>query len=113
MPGVYLGALIVSALGVLAVDLRHRLAFGAAPLRTALLIGCGTAFLLVWDLVGIASGVFVRGDSPLLVGIDLAPHLPLEEPVFLAFLSHLALVTYAVVTRVRDARRRMRAPETT
>ncbi|WP_065570339.1 lycopene cyclase domain-containing protein [Microbacterium oleivorans] len=113
MPGVYLGALIVSALGVLAVDLRHRLALGSAPGRTALLIGCGTVFLLVWDLVGIATGVFVRGDSPLLIGIDLAPHLPLEEPVFLAFLCHLALVIHAIVTRVRAARGRPRGPETT
>ncbi|MFL0566232.1 lycopene cyclase domain-containing protein [Microbacterium sp. 179-I 1D1 NHS] len=113
MPGLYLGALIVSALGVLAVDLRHRLAFGGAPRRTAVLVLCGTVFLLVWDLVGIATGVFVRGDSPLLIGMDLAPHLPLEEPVFLAFLCHLTLVVHAGVTRARASRRRPRGQETT
>ena len=105
MAGLYLVALIVSALGVLAVDLRHRLALGAAPGRTLLLIVCGTVSLLVWDIAGIASGVFVRGDSPLLLGVDLAPHLPLEEPVFLAFLCHLTLVVHAIALRVAARRR--------
>jgi len=105
VPGLYLGALILSALGVIAIDLRHRLAVAADPGRSLLLIACGTAFLLAWDLVGIATGVFVRGDSPLLVGIDLAPHLPLEEPVFLAFLCHLTLVVHALVTRRRTRAR--------
>ena len=43
----------------------------------------------MWDAVGIATGVFVKGDSPIFVGILLAPELPLEEPFFLAFLSYL------------------------
>jgi lycopene cyclase domain-containing protein len=108
VPGLYLGALIISALGIILIDVRHRLALAVAPGRTLLLIACGTAFLLVWDLVGIASGVFVRGDSPLLLGIDLAPHLPLEEPVFLAFLCHLCLVVHAIALRLRHRRRRGR-----
>ncbi len=65
---------------------------GATPGRTAAAVGIGTAFFLAWDAVGIATGVFVKGDSPLLLGIDIAPQLPLEEPFFLAFLSYLALV---------------------
>jgi lycopene cyclase domain-containing protein len=60
----------------------------------------GTLFFLAWDAVGIATGVFVKGDSPLLLGIDLAPHLPLEEPFFLAFLSYLGLVTWAGAMRL-------------
>ncbi|MEW1833921.1 lycopene cyclase domain-containing protein [Microbacterium sp. NPDC079995] len=105
MTGLYLVALVVSALGVLTVDLRHRLALGAAPGRTLLLVACGTVFLLIWDIAGIATGVFVRGDSPLLLGVDLAPHLPLEEPVFLAFLCHLTLVVHALATRIAARRR--------
>jgi len=106
VPGLYLGALLVSVLGVILIDVRHRLALAVAPGRALLLIASGTAFLLVWDLVGIATGVFVRGDSPLLLGIDLAPHLPLEEPVFLAFLCHLTLVVHAIVVRLRKRRSR-------
>lgn len=94
MPGLYLLALLVSAAGVAALDVRFRLAAAVAPARTVVAVAIGTAFFLLWDVVGITYGVFVRGDSPLLLGVDLAPHLPLEEIVFLAFLSYLALVVY-------------------
>ena len=49
----------------------------------------------MWDAVGIATGVFVKGDSPIFVGILLAPELPLEEPFFLAFLCYLAVVLWS------------------
>lgn len=109
MPGLYLLALLVSATGIAALDARFRLAFWAAPGRTAGAIVLGTAFFVAWDAVGIATGVFVKGDSPALLGIDLAPHLPLEEPVFLAFLCYLALVVDAAARR-RVTRRRDPAP---
>ena len=87
-PGLYLAAILASAAGVA----RARRALAArrvararhGPRRPSAI---GTAFFLAWDAVGIATGVFVKGDSPLLLGIDLAPQLPLEEPFFLAFLS--------------------------
>lgn len=104
MPGIYLAAILASAAGVLLLDRRWRLAAWSEPGRTALAVGIGTAFFLVWDAVGIAAGVFVKGDSPLLIGIDLAPHLPLEEPFFLAFLCYLALVAWAGARRVLPRR---------
>jgi lycopene cyclase domain-containing protein len=105
MPGLYLLALLISIAGVGALDARFRLALWVHPARTATAVGIGTAFFLAWDAVGIATGVFVKGGSPLLVGIDLAPHLPLEEPVFLAFLCYLALVVHAASLRVTRRRR--------
>ena len=108
MPGLYLAAILVSAAGIALLDRRWRLAAWRAPARTAIAVAIGTAFFLVWDAVGIAAGVFVKGDSPLLLGIDVAPHLPIEEPVFLAFLCYLALVTWAAAARL-TARRRQRA----
>ena len=105
MPGLYLAAILFSALGVLLIDRRWRLAAWQAPARTALAVGIGTAFFLAWDAVGIATGVFVKGDSALLLGVDLAPHLPLEEPVFLAFLSYLALVAWSGALRLTERRR--------
>ena len=110
MPGIYLAAILVSAAGVLLLDWRWRLAAGRAPRRTALAVGIGTAFFLAWDAVGIAAGVFVKGDSALLLGVDLAPHLPLEEPVFLAFLSYLALVAWCGALRLRERRKTDAAP---
>ncbi|MDY0828859.1 lycopene cyclase domain-containing protein [Microbacterium sp. BG28] len=104
MPGLYLLALLISIAGVGALDARFRLALWARPRRTVAAVAIGTAFFLVWDAVGIVTGVFVKGGSPLLVGIDLAPHLPLEEPVFLAFLCYLALVVHAASLRVTERR---------
>jgi len=112
VPGLYLLALLVSAAGIAALDARFRLAFWAAPARTTGAIVLGTAFFVAWDAVGIATGVFVKGDSPLLLGIDLAPHLPLEEPVFLAFLCYLALVVDAAARRRIAGGRREPAPGT-
>ncbi len=100
MPGTYLAAILLSAAGIVVLDVRFRLALRTRPGRTAAAVAIGTAFFLVWDAVGIATGVFVKGDSPLYVGLDLAPHLPVEEPVFLAFLCYLALVVHAAASRL-------------
>ena len=62
-------------------------------------VGIGTAFFLLWDAVGITTGVFLKGDSSLFTGIDLAPELPLEELFFLAFLCYLGLVVWAAALR--------------
>ena len=104
MPGLYLLVLLVSFAGVAALDVRLRLALPVTPGRTTAAVAIGTVFFLVWDAVGIAAGVFVKGDSPLLVGLDLAPHLPIEEPVFLAFLCYLGLVVWAGALRVAERR---------
>jgi lycopene cyclase domain-containing protein len=110
MPGAYLLILLVSLGGIIALDARLRLVLWSAPRpssdegRAIAAVLVGTVFFLAWDAVGIATGVFVKGDSPYLLGIDLAPHLPVEEPVFLAFLCYLALVVHAAVIRVLTAR---------
>lgn len=99
VPGLYLAAILVSTAGVAALDARFRLAAWQHPTRTLVAVAIGTLFFLAWDAAGIALGIFVKGDSPALVGIDLAPHLPLEEPFFLAFLCYLALVVAGGVSR--------------
>ncbi len=104
MPGVYLLLLLISAGGLVALDARFRLAFWRTSWRTSATVVIGTVFFLAWDAVGSTAGVFVKGDSPLLLGIDLAPHLPIEEPVFLAFLCYLALLIHAAVLRWGAAR---------
>lgn len=100
VPGLYLAAILVSAAGVAALDLRFRLVAARGAGRAAAAVAIGTVFFLLWDLAGIALGIFVKGDSPALLGVDLAPHLPLEEPVFLAFLCYLALVCAAAAQRL-------------
>ena len=105
VPGLYLAAILISGAGILLIDRRWRLAAWRSPGRTAAAVLIGTCFFLAWDAVGIAAGVFVKGGSPLLLGVDLAPHLPLEEPFFLAFLCYLALVVWAGAHRMGERRR--------
>ncbi|WIM73435.1 hypothetical protein QP028_04065 [Corynebacterium suedekumii] len=49
------------------------------------------ALFLAWDALGIITGSFYRGASGYMTGIELAPEMPLEEPIFLFFLTYLTL----------------------
>lgn len=104
MPGLYLLAILVSAAGIITLDARFRLAAWRSPGRTAAAVAVGVVFFLAWDAVGIATGVFLKGDSPLFTGVDIAPELPLEEVFFLAFLCYLGLVVWAAALRLIERR---------
>ena len=95
--------------GIAALDARWRLAAWSAPGRTA--ARCDRHGVL--PRLGRRrhrDGRVREGRQPALVGVDLAPHLPLEEPFFLAFLCYLALVMWAAAaSRARRERARMRA----
>lgn len=105
----YLGALLVSLAGMVALDVRFRLFFAAAALRAAIVMVAGVAFFLAWDLAGIGAGVFFRGATGLLTGVQLAPELPLEEPFFLALLCYTTMNLYCWSSR-RPRRRRESGP---
>jgi lycopene cyclase domain-containing protein len=104
VPGLYLLAILVSAAGIITLDARFRLAAWRSPVRTAAAVAVGVVLLLAWDAVGIATGVFLKGDSPLFTGVDIAPELPLEEVFFLAFLCYLGLVVWAAALRLIERR---------
>lgn len=106
----YLALLLASIAGVAALDLRWRLFFGRSPRRALVVVAAGTAFLLLWDFAGIAAGIFLREANPWSTGLLLAPHLPIEEPVFLAFLCQLTMTVHGGAERLR-ARRSPRTPE--
>jgi len=106
----YLAGLVV-VIGCMAlIDARWRLVFWRAPLAATVTVAVGMAFFLVWDAAGIATGVFFRGDSRIVTGIELAPELPLEEPVFLFFLCYLTLVLVLGGERILAARSRRVSP---
>ena len=92
MSFVYLAVLLFSAAGVLIVDRRYRLFCWAEPARAAAVLVAGTVFFVLWDLAGIGLGVFFHGAGPYMTGLMLAPELPVEELVFLAFLCELTMV---------------------
>ncbi|MBM7504568.1 lycopene cyclase domain-containing protein [Agromyces aurantiacus] len=105
----YLAGLLV-VIGCMAlIDARWRLVFWRAPVAAAVTVAVGVAFFLLWDAAGILLGVFFRGDSSIVTGIELAPELPLEEPVFLLFLCYLTLVLVLGVERMLRAREARRA----
>jgi lycopene cyclase domain-containing protein len=92
MRWLYLACLLVSLAGMVAIDRRWRLFLFAAPRRAAATLACGVVFFLLADVAAILLGFYGRGQSPALSGIEIAPHLPIEEVVFVTFLCHLTMV---------------------
>lgn len=106
MSFLYLVALVTSLVGIGLLDFRHKLAFfGGAIVRSAAIIAVSVVFFLVWDVVGIATGVFFRGSGPWMTGVLLGPELPLEELFFLMVLTYSTLVSYLWAIKALEARR--------
>ncbi|MFH5823926.1 lycopene cyclase domain-containing protein [Georgenia sp. AZ-5] len=95
----YLGALVVSLACMVETDRRWRLFLWADARRGAAVLACGVAFFLAWDLVAIRLGMFERGGSPAMTGLEVLPHLPVEELVFVTFFCYLTMVLHALVRR--------------
>lgn len=91
MSVLYLLTLLVSLAGMIVLDWRFRLFFWRSPGRAGLVLGLGVLFFLAWDLLGIGLGIFYRGETVLMTGLQLAPELPVEEFFFLAFLGYLTM----------------------
>ncbi len=105
---VYLAALLAASGCMLLLDRRFRLFFWRDPLAATIVTVVGTAFFLLWDVWGIALGIFLRGEAVIATGIVLAPELPIEEPVFLVFLVLCTMVLYTGSARLLATRRRDR-----
>lgn len=103
----YALALLTSIAGTLAIDRRWRLFVFDRPGPAVLVVAIGVVVLTAWDLVGIGLGIFVRGDSPYYLGWELAPHLPVEEVLFLVLLCQSAMVSWCAATRWLGARERV------
>lgn len=91
----YLASLLLSWVGVLLLDRRLRL--GVAGPRLVLAIALTVPPLLVFDAVGAGRGWFAS--SPRLNSLIVAPGIPLEEPVLLAFLTLLSVVLWRLFRR--------------
>ena len=96
----YLSGLIFSLVGLGLLDWRFRTAFTINKKAAAFAILIPTIFFIIWDVVGIAMGIFFRGDTSHLTGILLAPEFPIEELFFLLLLNYTALTLFTTVTRV-------------
>jgi lycopene cyclase domain-containing protein len=104
--GLYLAGLLVALAGMVVLDIRYRLFFRRAPLRAAIVLVVGVAFFLAWDAAGVGLHIFFRGGSTWLLGVQLAPEVPLEEVFFLALLCYLTMNVYGAGSRWLSRRRR-------
>lgn len=110
MTALLYGASLLAATCCMALlDARFRLVLWRAPRRSAVVLGLGIAFFLLWDVVAIALGFYHRGESEAMTGLMLAPELPVEELLFITFLSYLTLVLHGLVSLVLDRSRAGRA----
>lgn len=101
---VYLALLLGALASMALVDRRARLVLWSRfPRRGAAVLVVGTVAFLAWDLVAIAAGFYSRGGAAM-TGVELAPHLPLEELFFILFLCYLTLVLHGLVRRALPAR---------
>ena len=93
--------LLLASIGCMGLlDHRFKLFFFADARRAALVTVIGLAFFLLWDLGGIGLDIFYRGETPIMLGLVLAPHLPVEEVFFLALLCYLTMVLFGLVSMV-------------
>lgn len=105
---IYLGVLLAVIGCMLLLDRRFQLFFWRDARSASIVTIVGFVFFLLWDFAGIGLGIFFRGDGVIATGILLAPELPLEEPIFLAFLVLCTMIVYTgsqrIVTRAKDHR---------
>ena len=98
----YLLALAISLTGMVMLDRRFRLFFWRDWRRATIVLAVGVVFFLAWDVAGISLGIFFRGETDFMTGLQLAPELPLEELFFLTLLCYLTMNLYGFVsTRLR------------
>ena len=103
---VYAVALLLSWACLVLLDLRFGLVLRRRPVATAIALAVGLAFFLAWDAAGIALGVFRHVDSRWASGVLLAPEFPVEELLFLLFLSYLTLILLSGWRRWSESRDR-------
>lgn len=95
----YATALLVSLAGLLTLDWRHKLAFFASARKAAIAVFVPVLFFLGWDAAGVGLGIFFRGETAWMTGLQLAPEIPVEEVLFLTVLCLTTLEVFVAVSR--------------
>ncbi len=93
----YLGALLFSLAGMVIMDKKYSLAFFFDARRSIITTVVGVVVFILWDILGIALGIFFSGHSAYMTGWYLAPEFPVEELVFLFFLCYFTLIVYRLL----------------
>ena len=104
MYGSYLLVLLLSLVGLYLLDRTHKLAFTVDAKRSLLSMVPAYILFLIWDIAGITSGIFFRGENTLLTGIQVFPEFPIEELFFLGLLCYSTLIVFTWVQKTLTAR---------
>lgn len=96
---VYAAGLLFGIAGMAVIDWRFHLAFWHDRRRTTKVILSAVALYVVWDVAGIILGIFSDGDERFRSGLQLGPHFPIEEILFLTLLSYCTLVIWRLFDR--------------
>ena len=100
----YLAALLVSLTGMVVLDRRFGLFFWRDARRATIVLVAGVLFLLAWDIAGVSLGVFFRGETEFMTGLQIAPEIPVEELFFLTLLCYLTMNLFGAASGARFAR---------
>ncbi|MGV8885869.1 MAG: lycopene cyclase domain-containing protein [Microbacteriaceae bacterium] len=100
----YLLALAVALTGMVVLDRRFGLFFWNDARRATVVLLAGVVFFVVWDLFGIGQGIFFRGETNFMTGLQVAPELPIEELFFLTLLCYLTMNAYAAARMLLNRR---------
>ena len=105
----YLAALLVSIAGMVVLDRRFGLFVWRDARRASIVLPLGVAFFLIWDVFGIALGIFFRGQTSFMTGLLVGPELPIEEVFFLTLLCYNTMNAYGAAVLLLERRRMRRA----
>jgi lycopene cyclase domain-containing protein len=109
MSWAYLTILVAGIACMVLVDFRWRLVLWSDARRAVAVLVAGFVLFLAWDLIALRLGLYRRGDSPGMTGLEVAPDLPVEEFFFIVFLCYLTLTLHRLVhLRLVGARSRNR-----
>jgi len=109
---IYLAALLVALTGMVMLDRRFGLFFWVDARRAAIVTVVGLVFFVVWDLFGIGLGIFFRGETAFMTGLQVARELPVEELFFLTLLVYVTMNLYGAASAlVGPSRRALRGAE--
>lgn len=94
MEFLYLLGLLAGITGMGIIDWRYKLAYWYDRRRTVITLSLCIALFIIWDLLGIALGIFFHGGSAYTLPLRLLPEFPVEEIFFLLLLCYCTLVIY-------------------
>ncbi len=100
MEWIYFTGLSISLLCLSFIDYRFKLAFFHDARRTAITLAVAIGLFIIWDILGIALGIFYHGGSSFTLSVRLLPEFPIEELLFLTLLTYVTLLAYRWFERV-------------